>query len=236
MLSKGPGPDVLEAIEHLSTDGFEERCVHADIRKTAIESLEEQEPEWLIFDFADERFELLLCDDVILTLSDGLSNSKLLKHKAFARAVICPRFHPLTTKLWSESLGKLRKRMASSALAQARIVLHRCYFATEYQDDGGDPARYAHTGFPHGSVAVDEVRQMNRLLSIYHMLFLKAFPEAVVIEAPKETRIAAPDHKWGPNAMHYIPAYYEALAASARSVGLQIEPARASERRSVAGI
>jgi hypothetical protein len=190
------------------------RALIADIDKTALASLVAFRPSHLIFDFIDERFDLLSVGAALVTHSWELEVSGYLKQAPFRKARRIPRLGVGCERLWTEAAGELAALVAATPLRQARVILHSARWAETARAGNGRIS-------PIGLIEALPGRPLsiadhNALLARYEARLLQLFPGAAVVESPG-LRIADRTHKWGLSPFHYIPDYYgdirEQLAA-----------------------
>jgi hypothetical protein len=218
---RGFTPPATPTIGPLSR--FATRCVLLDAAKTGLDYLEAFDPDYLIFDFMDERFDLLACPDTVLCMSHNLVRSGLAHLSCFRPARIVRRFEVAEAwHLWIEGLRELRRRITHGPLARATLVLHRTKMADRFTGVllGIPPERLAL--FPSTPLARIRGLRYNRMFEKYHDAFLTAFPGAAVIDVPEGLRIADAAHSWGPDPLHFVDDYYHAFAARARTLGIDL--------------
>jgi hypothetical protein len=206
----------------LDPDGFLARCVRADVSKTALVELEAFRPEVLIFDFIDERFDLLRIGDSIVCDSFEFRRSGLRGREPFIDGRLVRRLSSEAETAWLAGLAQLRARIAAGPLAAARVVLHHALWAEEYLEGSGrkrfpDLARF------HPVPRVPEpVVKHNEMLARYHAAFLAAFPHALSIAPGGTHRVGDAAHPWGLSPHHYGPGYYAEFRDQALALGLTL--------------
>lgn len=179
-------------------------ALRADIEKTALESLIAFRPTHLIFDFIDERFDLLQAGASLVTRSWELGASGYLdgSEAAFTRirrlSIGCDR-------LWNDAVRELAAVIALTPLRACRIILHASRWAETYRDTHGASQEFP----PEVEILPGEttaIRAHNDLLGRYEARFLAAFPEAAVVRS--DLGEADEAHRWGLSPFHYVDAYY----------------------------
>lgn len=194
------------------------RALVADLTKTALAALVAHRPSHIVFDFIDERFDLLAVGAGLATHSWELEASGYLAEPAFAARRSIPRMSPACDLLWRDGLEELAAFIAATPLREAQLVLHEAQWATGYRTVGGGRAR-----FP------DEIGSMearsaslaahNGLLSRYQAAFRTRFPQAAAVAAPSR-RIADAGHRWGLSPFHYIDDYYREIWDQLAALGV----------------
>lgn len=200
-------PEGLTAHEH--------RALVADLRKTALASLVAFDPTHLIFDFIDERFDLVSAGAALASRSSELLRSGYPAQPAFDGARVIPRLSAVAERLWAEGLAQFAALVRSTPLAHARPVLHRARWASHLRlaDGTDEPIRDVQivSGQP------TDIAPYNDLLARQDAAFLAAMPGIEVVEAATPP-LADPDHRWGLSPFHYTADYYETLRTRLCSV------------------
>ncbi len=202
-------------------DGFGRnslRRVAADLDKTALAQIVAQKPTHLIFDFIDERFDLLEQDGAVATHSWELDRLGLIGGPGLATPVHIDRLSPRADALWREGLAKIAALLNSGALADTKVILHHAQWARIHLDAGGMPGRF------EDSVPVwpgsASLTVQNALLRHYRDLFLQAVPRAHVVQAASQYLIADARHAWGLSPFHYVRGYYVDVWRRLRGLGV----------------
>jgi hypothetical protein len=190
----------------------------ADLQKTAIGRLVAFRPTHLIFDFIDERFDLLSVDGSLVTDSWELEQSGYLGQKAFRAARPIPRLSDGCERLWSEAAGEFAALVRATPLREARLILHAARWAERSRAPGGRPRRIANVEVMHGRPA--EIAAHNALLARYEERFNAVMPPLDRIEAP-DHRLADEAHRWGLSPFHYVPEYYEEIWRQLGAMGVE---------------
>jgi hypothetical protein len=197
------------------------RALVADLRKTALTELVAFAPTHVIFDFIDERFDLLSAGATLVTHSWELAQSGYLKQPAFKGAREIPRLSAACERLWLEAVAELSAVVRATPLGEATLILHSARWAERRRTAGGRLARVSDVEVLPGRPA--DVAQHNALLARYEAAFEAVMPPLHRIEAPAH-RLADDAHVWGLSPFHYVPAYYgevwrqlEALGAVAKA-------------------
>ena len=211
-LAHGPNPPpALKRHQH--------SALVADLTKTALSALVAHQPTHIIFDFIDERFDLLEIGGGIVTDSWELRASRYLTDLPTTAMRAVPRLSSACELLWSEGLSQMAALIAATPLRRAKLILHRAKWADRYRD-------------PDGTVLAlpDEVQIMesryasradhNQLLDRYQAAFIAQFPHAERVGAGGELHLADANHRWGLSPFHYVDAYYHDIWRQLRERGV----------------
>ncbi|MDO8900635.1 MAG: DUF6270 domain-containing protein [Phenylobacterium sp.] len=209
----GPPAD-LTRYQHMATQ--------ADLLKTGLTQLLAHRPTHLIFDFIDERFDLLrLPTGALITHSWELESGGYLDDPALAGATAIPRLSGACERLWRESVVQLAGLLSCTVLRNATIILHSARWAKRQIAPGGTTLPLQ--GDPHiwdGRPA--DLAKHNQMLARYESHFLQTIPQAQVIAAQPEHQLADPAHRWGLSPFHYVPGYYDDILAALDKQGAKI--------------
>ncbi len=184
-------------------------AVVADLKKTALAALVAHRPSHIIFDFIDERFDLLATGGQVATHSWELEVSGYLAQPELAAARAIPRLSNPCDLMWKNSLAELAAFLSATPLREAELVLHEAQWAATYLDAGGLEVSFDDTWEQMPGVRVLRAGH-NRLLSGYQTRFLQQFPRAQRVAAPGH-RLADLNHRWGLSPFHYVDAYYQEI-------------------------
>lgn len=202
-------PGDLRAHEH--------NALVEDLKKTALARLMAFRPTHLIFDFIDERFDLLAVGRAIATRSGELVRSGYGDQPALARSRVIPRLSPACERLWRAGLEEFAELVRTSTLGQARLILHRSRWATHRRATSGRRTALSGAEILGGDpVAIDDY---NALLGRQDAAFLAAMPPVEIVESARR-RIADPGHRWGLSPFHYVPEYYDDIRGQLTDLGL----------------
>jgi hypothetical protein len=194
------------------------RALVADLQKTALARLVAFRPTHLIFDFIDERFDLLSVGGTIVTHSWELEVSGYLDQPAFRGARRIERLGSGCERLWREALEEFAGVIHATPLREAQVILHAARWATEARDEQGRRSPIAHVeALPGRPISI---AGHNALLARYEARLLELLPDSAVVEAPAH-RLADPGHQWGLSPFHYVPEYYEAIWDQLEALGVE---------------
>jgi hypothetical protein len=181
------------------------RALVADLTKTALATLVAFRPTHLIFDFIDERFDLLSAGGSLATLSWELAASGYLKQPALRGARTIPRLSPACDRLWMDAAAEMAAFVAATPLSEARLILHSARWAERSRTGAGRTAALTGAEVLPGVAA--DIEAHNALLARYEAAFEAVMPPMARVEAP-DHRLADAAHQWGLSPFHYVPAYY----------------------------
>lgn len=198
---------------------YQRMAVEADLVKSGLSDLIAHRPTHLIFDFIDERFDLLaLPGGEIITHSWELESGGWLEAPVFAGRRRIPRLSGACERLWLDALDQVAWLLKASVLSEAQIILHSARWADRQR--GEDGAEMALQGEPHiWGGRPTSLKAHNQLLARYEQAFMAAVPQAQRIAAAAQNRLADPGHRWGLSPFHYVPAYYEDIRRELAALG-----------------
>ncbi|MDP3488675.1 MAG: DUF6270 domain-containing protein [Phenylobacterium sp.] len=198
---------------------YQHMAVEADLLKTGLPQLLAHRPTHLIFDFIDERFDLLrLPAGSLITHSWELESGGYLQHPALADPQPIPRLSAAAERLWRDAVVQLVGLLRHTVLREAKIILHTAQWASRQgaSDGSSEPLQ----GYPHiwdGRPA--DLAAHNQMLARYEAYFLAMIPEVHVVRARPEHLLADPGHRWGLSPFHYVPAYYDDISRALAELG-----------------
>jgi hypothetical protein len=193
------------------------RWVVGDLAKQSLEALVAYRPSHIIFDFVDERFDLLSVGDALATHSYELEISGYLDWPMFAQARAAPRLSAGVERLWMEAAAEIAALIAATPLREATIILHETQWAQSYRDEAGRLRPFEDVCI-WGDRRAD-VAAHNGLLRTYQAAFKAALPQAVPVSAP-DAWTGDVGHRWGLSPFHYVPEYYAEIWKGLRAAGV----------------
>jgi hypothetical protein len=199
------------------------RAVVADLQKTALGSLVAFRPTHLIFDFIDERFDLLSVGGTLATDSWELEASGYRARPALRGARLIPRLSAACDRLWLDGAAEVAAFVRATPLAQARLILHSARWAERRRTRNGRTAPVARVEILPGQIA--DIDRHNALLAHYEAQFTALMPPLARVEAPQH-RLADEGHQWGFSPFHYVPEYYAEIWRQFET--LDVRPAEAA--------
>jgi len=181
------------------------RALVADVTKTALPQVLAFRPTHLIFDFIDERFDLLSAGGTLVTHSWELAQSGYLAQPAFRGARPIPRLSAACDRLWLDAAAEMAAFVRATPLRDATLILHSARWAERRRTAAGRQAAIGGVEILPGQAA--DIPRHNALLARYEAAFEAVMPPMRRIEAPAN-RLADDAHVWGLSPFHYVPAYY----------------------------
>jgi hypothetical protein len=192
------------------------RALVTDVTKTALPEVLAFSPTHVIFDFIDERFDLLSAGGTLVTHSWELAQSGYLEQPAFRGAREIPRLSAACERLWLEAAAELAAFVRATPLAKATLILHSARWAEQRRTANGRLARVSDVEILPGRSA--DVGAHNDLLARYEAAFEAVMPPLHRIEAPAH-RLADDAHIWGLSPFHYVPTYYDEVWRQLEGLG-----------------
>jgi hypothetical protein len=191
----------------------------ADLTKTALDALIAHAPSHIIFDFIDERFDLLAVNGALATRSWELEASGYLAQAVFGAARDVPRLSGGCDRLWSDAADELAALLAQTPLGEATLILHEAQWADRYLDARGATAAFdPEVEILPGRSA--RAADHNALLDRYQQGLAARLPGLARVAAPPELRVASVGHRWGLSPFHYVDAYYAEIWRQLRDLGV----------------
>lgn len=219
LLSTSVGPATVAASPPPPLRPAQHAAVVADLTKTALGALVEHRPSHIIFDFIDERFDLLAAGDGLATHSWELEVSGYLDQPGFSRRRGIPRLSAACDLLWNDALREMAALLASTPLSGARIILHEAQWADSQRSASGRT-----TPLPDGLELMPgrpaSRAAHNDLLARYQTAFRARLPQATVVAADQRLRLADPAHRWGLSPFHYVEDYYREIWRQLQALGI----------------
>lgn len=180
-------------------NGFEKRCVLADLTKGDAYWAFEADADFLVVDYIDERFDLLRAG------ATHVSDTKHVRQPGFMARygdtiVACPRWSPETTERWRAGAHRFFER-ALRTFRPERIILNESRWAPAFRAADGAVS-------PFGPPYAAAIEPNNRLLEEYFSITKRLVPGISVIRPPEDVLFADPEHRWSKEPFHYVPACY----------------------------
>jgi hypothetical protein len=196
--------------------GQPHRALVTDVTKSALPEVLAFSPTHVIFDFIDERFDLLSAGGTLVTHSWELARSGYLKQPAFKGARQVPRLSAACERLWLEAAAELAAFVRATPLAEATLILHSARWAEQRRTANGRTAAMSGVEILAGQPA--DIAAHNQLLARYEAAFEAVMPQMHRIEAPAH-RLADDAHIWGLSPFHSVPAYYGEIWRQLEALG-----------------
>ena len=189
----------------------------ADIRKTALARLVAFRPTHLIFDFIDERFDLISTGESLVVRSGEMMRSGYLTRPALRRHRAIPRLSDACERLWMQGAAEFAALVRATPLARAKLILHSARWATDQRDPAGR-VRPIGSAEILGGDPVD-IGDYNALLARQEAAFEALMPPLARVDAGP-LRLADTAHRWGLSPFHYVPEYYDEVRRQLEALGL----------------
>lgn len=205
------------------------KAMVADLEKTALAQLVAFRPTHLIFDFIDERFDLLSVGRSIVTHSWELEASGYLEQKAFKEARPVARLSDACHRLWSAAAAEFASVVRMTPLREAQLILHVSRWADEVRERDGRRGPLTGVEIMEGRPA--EIHHHNDLLHAYEAAFTAAMPPMARVDGGT-WRVADANHRWGLSPFHFVPEYYDEIWRQLEALGVP-QPSVAPDAPSV---
>ena len=200
-------------------NAFPHRAMVADLTKQALAALIAHAPTHIIFDFIDERLDLLSVGGTIVTHSWELEVSGYLSQPAFANARTIPKTSQNSDLLWRRAAVEMAAFIQSTPLRDARLIMHRSRWARDYLDPDGARREFdEEVEIFEGKPAA--ISAHNALLCRYETVFRATTPGLAEVAAPDELQLADAGHRWGLSPFHYVEDYYRDVWRQLQALGI----------------
>ena len=197
--------------------GNQHKALVADLTKTALARLVAFRPTHLIFDFIDERFDLLSVGGSIATHSWELEASGYLGQRAFKGARPVPRLSGACERLWGEAAGEFAALVRATPLREAALILHVSRWAEDVRSPNGLRRPLTDVAILEGRPA--DIARHNALLESYETIFTGIMPPMARLDGGA-LRVADADHRWGLSPFHFVPEYYAEIWRQLERLGV----------------
>lgn len=193
-------------------------AVRADLKKSALAALLAHRPTHLIFDFIDERFDLLAVRDTFVTHSWELEVSGYMSQPAFSPARIVPRTSAQCDQLWRDAALELTEFLKTTPLKDTSIILHESQWAERYLDRAGQRRAFDQEVMIFDG-NIGSLDAHNALLSSYQQRFA-ALTGAARVSADPSLVVGDVSHRWGLSPFHYVADYYRDIWRQLTALGV----------------
>lgn len=230
-----PPEPLLAAIDN----PFEQRATRDDFQRSFWSKLAASQPDLLILDLVDERFDLMASgaapgDARYATLNAAI-DSWDRRERRRARHRLLRRLRRLVTdvaegglprlgfrrlrrmtgevnQLWHGAAAEFARRLRVEH-PRLRVALHLAPLPTDFEDGGrGDPA-HPDAWWLRKPMHLSALRS---LFASYGQRLRELFPEASLLQAPREVHLLKRGHPWGEAPWHYAEGYYRELVGQIR--------------------
>jgi hypothetical protein len=183
--------------------------VLADFHKTHFDQLAAEQPQWVVIDLIDERFDLLRAGGSYVTRSSAFDAAGLGDASDFEFELV-RRMSGEGCDLFEQSVPGFAERILEVVPAH-RVVLHRALWCTRYREDGE-----VH-GFTERKL--DLCHRQNAMLNRGYDSLAEAFAgRAATIEVDPERHLADAGHRWQLEPFHYDAAYNDGAIGRLRDL------------------
>lgn len=189
----------------------------ADVRKTALNRLIAYRPTHLIFDFIDERFDLMAAGGGLALNSGEMVRSGYLAHRPFDERRLISRLSDACERLWLEAAAEFAAVVRATPLREAKLVLHSARWATRQRTPDGRLLPIEGVEIVGGQPA--QIAPYNALLERQEAAFEALMPPMAKVGADR-FRLADSAHRWGLSPFHYVPEYYDEVRRQLSGLGL----------------
>jgi hypothetical protein len=175
--------------------------VREDLTKRVVDAIGDSEPELVVIDLIDERFDVVTIDGVRYSVNDYYERLGLDEQMRALADDVLPFVSPERDGAFDEAAHVLAARLVGVA-PKAHFVLHAAWYT----------ARSADPEVSFYASAPDAVIVRNARLEAHYNALLHAFGDRLhVVEADYDSLVGDPSHKWGLAHYHYVPSYYERI-------------------------
>jgi hypothetical protein len=202
-------PVPLEEEEVVLDSAYQRRAVLADFNKTFFSDLAALEPEWVVVDLVDERFNVLRTHGSFVTESSAFSSAGLDKAERFEFSTV-RRLTGEADELFGAAAKHFVNRL-TEIVSPERVVLHRGMWLTRFRR--GE----AIEEFPEPRLGYAR-QNNNSLVRQYDVLARRLGGAAHELGPDVSRHVADVDHKWALEPFHYERAYNEAAVETLRQI------------------
>lgn len=195
----------------------EHKSLVTDLQKTALGTLVAWRPTHIIFDFIDERFDLLSVGPSLATNSGEMVRSGYRTQASLTAVRTVHRLSDACERLWLEAADEFAALVRATPLARAQLILHGARWAETKRLADGRIEPIDHVEIIGGQRA--EIPDYNALLARQEAAFQALMPPMTRIDAGAY-RIADAGHRWGLSPFHYVPEYYDEVRRQLAVLGL----------------
>lgn len=195
----------------------EHKALVADLRKTALSTLVAYRPTHIIFDFIDERFDLLSVGPALVANSGEMVRSGYRTQPALEKVRTISRLSDACDRLWQAAAVEFAAMLRATPLTHARLILHSARWAEFQRRSDGRIAPIERVEIIGGQRAV--IADYNALLERQEATFESLLPVAKVDAGA--FRLGDAQHRWGESPFHYVPEYYDEVRRQLGALGLE---------------
>lgn len=209
VISAVADPVPLDEGEVTLESAYQRRAVLADFNKTFFPDLRALEPDWVVVDLVDERFNVLRTDGSFVTESSAFASAGLGTAERF-------RFSPVrrltgeAEQLFVAAADSFVERL-TQIVSSERVILHRGLWLTRFRR--GEAVE----DFPEPRLTYAQ-HNNESLLREYDVLARRLGPGAHTIGPDPDRHYADSDHKWALEPFHYEQAYNDDAISRVREL------------------
>lgn len=189
----------------------------ADLRKTALARLVAYRPTHLIFDFIDERFDIVATDGALANYSGEMVRSGYMAQPGLAVGRRVSRLSAACERLWLDGVGEFAAMVRATPLSEAVLIHHEARWADEQRTPEGQVLPILDVEIVGGQGV--EIADYNTLLERQEAAFRAVMPAMQRVDAGA-FRLADSAHRWGLSPFHYVPEYYDEVRRQLGDLGL----------------
>jgi hypothetical protein len=199
--------------------GFADRMVREDLEKSVLSQLATKNPDVVVIDLIDERFDLVSVGGAYYSMNDYYERLELEPSMREASEDVLAFRDDARDKAFAEAVRQLVPQWLE-ALPETRFVLHLAWYTAR----SADPER------PFYASAPTAVAWCNERLAHHYRCLIEAFGGRLhVVEADRERFLVAdPEHRWGLAHYHYVPDYYAEILTQILEVRVGADLTRTS--------
>lgn len=203
-----PAWTVEASPEQLKVEGkgdFENRMLRYDLNKEAVNIIRDGVDYPLFIDFIDERFDLIIRGESIITRSNFLMLTDY--GKTLNQGRLLRRDTEESKQLWKNAALQFLDDLQGRP-----IILHRAFWAEAYlNDDTGEVCRFRESD-------LNIVLQQNEVLKFYYDFIVDNYQNTEVVEPDPKLVFSNFAHRWGRDFFHFSDAYYKDIAVRVEEV------------------
>lgn len=191
------------------------KCFQREVEGTILGELVDFNPDTLILDFVDDRYNLMRVGAGYITLSVEVLQSGAIGTEWYKAGALVHRLSQECQHLWLDALKKFAELLRSH-LPNTKIIVHDAPWsslAVPGTDLLSGNARQADQKQQIHDSNIVNVDQFDRLMKFYAASALLYIPSAKKLATPRETHVRAEQHIWGEAPFHYVREYYAEAAA-----------------------
>lgn len=220
-------PAIDQNLEGLKfSNNWPMKCFQREVEGKILQELIEFNPDTIILDFVDERYNLMRFVDGYITLSVEVIQSGSTEEKWFEEGIFIPRISHECNLLWIEALKNF-STFLQNHLPHTKIIVHDAPWAGTVVAGSNLMSSEAVLANPQQELHpgnIVNVETFDRLMKFYAAATMAYIPKASKISIPNEFYVRAREHLWGEAPFHYVSEYYGAAADELRKHGITFFP------------